>query len=166
MFVGWIVLIKQLPIQLFFSFWAGGFVGGITNEMFHQRGFLNIFSLIAFCAVPIVFYARKKLDYGRTSYRFYADHVEFEEGFFSPTRKTIAYKNVLEVTMQRGLLQRVPGLGTVYLGTLATGSGRSSNPFESLGLVNLSTSGGSLQDVMEADALYVKIKELVAANGR
>jgi len=34
-FVGWIALLVQLPFQLFFTLWSGGFSGGIT--MMHVR---------------------------------------------------------------------------------------------------------------------------------
>jgi len=33
-FIGWIALVSQLPIQLFMTVWAGGFFGGITKSVF------------------------------------------------------------------------------------------------------------------------------------
>jgi membrane protein YdbS with pleckstrin-like domain len=70
-----------------------------------------------------VAYVGKKLNYARTEYRFHEDRLEFEEGFFNINKKVIKYKNVSEVTLHKGLLQRIYGLGTIYLATLATGSG-------------------------------------------
>ena len=32
-FVGWIVLVAQLPVQLFFTVWAGMFFGGMSSGL-------------------------------------------------------------------------------------------------------------------------------------
>jgi hypothetical protein len=38
-FVGWIMLLLQLPIQLFLTLWAGGFFGGLTSSLpLFERG--------------------------------------------------------------------------------------------------------------------------------
>jgi hypothetical protein len=29
-FIGWITLLQQLPLQLFFTLWCGGFFGGMA----------------------------------------------------------------------------------------------------------------------------------------
>ena len=80
------------------------------------------FGGLAFFGVPAVAYIGKKLNYSRTEYRFFADHLEFEEGFFSINKKVINFRDVKEVTLRKGILQRIYGLGTIYLATLATGS--------------------------------------------
>ena len=122
-FVGWIVLLLQLPIQLFLTFWAGGFFGGLTSSL----PFL-FFGGIAFFGIPAVAYFGKKLNYSRTEYRFFHNRLEFEEGFFSINKKVIKYRAVKEVTLRKGIFQRIYGLGTIYLATLATGSSGTSNP--------------------------------------
>src|ERR1700689_2897770 len=86
-FIGWITLLVQLPLQLFFTIWAGTFFGGMfqMTALFargSQTPFI-IFGAIGFFGVPGVAYLGKKLNYGRTEYRFYTDRLEFEEGFFS-----------------------------------------------------------------------------------
>jgi len=45
----------------------------------------------------------------------------------------IKYRDVKEVTLRKGIFQRIYGLGTIYLATLATGSSGSANPFVALG---------------------------------
>src|SRR5215469_13093511 len=97
-FVGWITILLQLPIQLFLTFWAGGFFGGITSSLpVFERGswapFL-FFGGIAFFGIPAVAYFGKKLNYSRTEYRFFHNRLEFEEGFFSINKKVIKYRDV------------------------------------------------------------------------
>ena len=107
-FVGWITILLQLPIQLFLTFWAGGFFGGITSSLpVFERGswapFL-FFGGIAFFGIPAVAYFGKKLNYSRTEYRFFHNRLEFEEGFFSINKKVIKYRDVKEVTLRKGHL--------------------------------------------------------------
>jgi membrane protein YdbS with pleckstrin-like domain len=164
-FVGWITLLIQLPLQLFFTFWAGGFFGG----MFELTGLFArnsaapfiICGVIAFFGIPAVAYVGKKLNYSRTEYRFFTDHLEFEEGFFSINKKVIRFRDVKEVTLRKGIFQRLYGLGTIYLATLATGSSPSFNPFIALGFGNISGSGINVRDIGEPDQAFDKIRQLV-----
>jgi hypothetical protein len=76
-FIGWITLLVQLPVQLFFTLWAGAFLGGVSTsfglfEHGSQVPFI-FFGTLAFFGVPIVAYWGKKLNYSRTEYRFLAD---------------------------------------------------------------------------------------------
>ena len=162
-FVGWIALLIQLPFQLFFTIWAGGFFGGIANSALGMKGPLPfvIFGALAFVGIPFVAYFGKKLNYARTQYAFYDDRLEFEEGFFSRNKKIIKYRDVSEVTLRKGILQRTCNLGTIYLATLATGSGPRSNPFYALGFGNISASGVGIRDIRDPDTTFEKIRRLI-----
>ena len=92
-----------------------------------------LFGALGFFGVPAIAYMGKKLNYSRTEYRFFSDHLEFEEGFFSINKKVIRYRDVREVTLHKGFFQRMYGLGTIYLATLATGSGYGQSGFNSFG---------------------------------
>jgi membrane protein YdbS with pleckstrin-like domain len=170
-FVGWIAFLVQLPIQLFFTVWAGGFFGGMLGVAFSSlpgRQFAPssfvVCGGIAFIAVPLVAYFGKKLNYARTEYRFYADRLEFEEGFFTINKKVIKYRDVKEVSLRRGFLQRSCGLGTIYLATLATGTGGGrTNPFYALGFGNISASGVGVRDVQEPEQVFERVRKLVDA---
>jgi membrane protein YdbS with pleckstrin-like domain len=164
-FIGWITLLAQLPLQLFFTFWCGGFFGGITKSFGifsrdSQAPFI-VFGALAFFGIPLVAYIVKKLNYGRTEYKFFDDHLEFEEGFFTINKKVIKYKDVKEVTLRKGILQRIYGLGTIYMATLATGSTTSFNPFYALGFGNVSASGVGVRDIPNPDDAYEKIRGMV-----
>jgi uncharacterized membrane protein YdbT with pleckstrin-like domain len=166
-FIGWITLLVQLPLQLFFTIWAGTFFGGMfqMTALFargSQTPFI-IFGAMAFFGVPAVAYFGKKLNYSRTEYRFYTDRLEFEEGFFSINKKVIRFRDIKEVTLRKGILQRIYGLGTIYLATLATGSGQSFRPFVALGFGNVSGSGISVRDTVDPDQTFDRIRQLVDA---
>ena len=164
-FVGWVVLLAQLPIQLFVSVWCGGFLGGLLTVagLFPKESSLPFLVCggLAFVLVPSAFYVARKYNYRRTEYRFYDDHLEFEEGFLTINKKTLKFKDVREVTLRRGILQRLCGLGTVYLATLATGTTNYSNPFALLGFGNVSASGIRVRDIGNPEEQYVKIRAIV-----
>lgn len=167
-FVGWITLLMQLPLQLFFTVWCGGFFGGlgITFQLFAKGSWAPfvILGALAFFGIPIVAYVGKKLNYSRTEYRFYPDRLEFDEGFFSINKKVIKFRDVKEVTMRNGILQRIYGLGTIYLATLATGSTPNANPFVALGFGNVSASGVSVRDIRDPDRAFENIRRLIDAH--
>jgi membrane protein YdbS with pleckstrin-like domain len=168
-FVGWIALIAQVPLQLFFALWCGVFFGGIgaatglfPNAM--STGF--IFGAAAFVAMPIVTYLGKKLNYSQTEYRFYSDRLEFDEGFLTVSKKVIKFRDVRETTLRKGVLQRTCDLGSIYLATLATGSGQGTNLSASLGFSNVSASGIVVRDIGEPDVTFEKVRKLVDAESR
>lgn len=166
-FIGWIAFLIQLPLQLFFTLWSGGFFGGMIEAtgLFARNSHTPfiVFGASAFVAVPVIAYFGKKLNYSRTEYRFFTDRLEFEEGFFSINKKVIMFRDVREVTLHKGVLQRIYGLGTIYLATLATGSSGNFNPFVALGFGNISASGVSVRDVTDPDQMFEKIRRLVDA---
>ena len=168
-FVGWITLLYLLPFQLFFTVWAALFFGGMGKSfgIFPQDSSTPgvVIGALAFFGIPLVVYVGKKFNYARTEYNFFDDHLEFEEGFFTVNKKLIKYKDVKEVTLRKGFLQQIYGLGTIYLATLATGSTGSYSPFYALGFGNVSASGIGVRDVPNPDEAYEKIKALVEKQG-
>jgi membrane protein YdbS with pleckstrin-like domain len=164
-FIGWITLLVQSPFQLFFTVWAAVFFGGIASSFFGLGTHLPfiIFGALAFVGVPVVTFVGKKLNYARTEYRFYSDRLEFDEGYFTINRKVIKFHDVKEVTLRKGFLQRIYGLGTIYLATLATGSTPGANVFSALGFGNVSASGVNVRDIENPDAIFEKVRTIVDA---
>ena len=164
-FVGWITLLTQAPLQLFFTVWAA--VGGMiaSTALYPKGSWLPsyVIGAVAFFGIPIVAYVGKKLNYGRTEYRFYDGRLEFDEGFFSINKKVIKFRDVKETTLRKGILQRTYGLGSIYLATLATGSTRNTNPFVALGFGNVSASWVIVRDISDPDDAFDKIRQLVDA---
>ena len=128
-FIGWIAFLVQLPFQLFFTrlerrlFWRDAGLlrpacTGVRHSSFSAR--------CGFIAVPVVAYFGKKLNYARTEYNFFPDRLEFEEGFLQhqPQSDQVP-RSSRGLTLRKGPLQRIYGLGTVYIATLATGTSSS-----------------------------------------
>ena len=156
LFVGWATLTALLPFAMFFALWFGVM-------------FLNLFNIsllalggLTFLLVLGLGYVAKKLNYSRTEYRFYDDRLEFDEGFFALNRKTIDYRDVREITLHKGFVQRTCDLGTIYLGTITTGtSSPNLNPFLAFGFASASASGVALLDIPHPDSAFEKIRRLV-----
>jgi uncharacterized membrane protein YdbT with pleckstrin-like domain len=175
-FIGWTTLLIQLPLQLFLTVWSAIFFGGIATALFSGFGddienflaspFILFFGCAAFFATPFVAYFGKKVNYTRAEYRFFADHLELEEGFFSINRKEVRYGDIREITLHKGFFQRINGLGTVYLATMATGADRASGGFSSLGFGSISASGAMIRDIADPDAAYERIRALIKPGAR
>ena len=170
-FIGWIALLYQLPLQLFFTLWAGLFFGGMFKSFHIVPGNswapFAFFGGVAFFGIPFVAYLGKKLNYSRTEYRFFPDKLEFEEGCFTINHNVIKLKDVMEVTLRKSIFQRIYGLGSIYLATLATGSSSAyggSNLFAALGFGNVSASGVMVRDIPHPDEIFEKIRSLVDAH--
>lgn len=165
-FIGWSTFITQLPIHLFFTVWLSMFLGGISQIFiskfvtFTVEPFILI-GCLTFIIFPLVVLFVKKFNYEKTEYKFFDDRLEFEEGFFTIHKKVIKFQDIKEVTLRKGMLQRVNGLGTIYLATLATGTLPFMNPFAALGFGNTSASGISVKDIIEPDKEYERIRQLI-----
>jgi len=156
-FIPWVTIVSVLPIQLFMTVWAGGFFGGFG--MFGAKAIgLNLppwftfvfFGALAFFGIPFLAYFTKKKTYTKTEYLFYADRLEYAEGFWTAENKTIKYKNITEANLRKGIIQKKYGLGTIILSTPATGiqQGRA-------------RSGIRISDIEHADEIYNKVLELI-----
>lgn len=156
-FLGWVVALSVLPLQLFFTVWGAGFFGGFAGVAVKALG-LDIpvwapalaFGLLFFFGIPIVVYTAKKRTYAQTEYRFFRDRLEYAEGFWTAENKTIKYDKITETSLRRGIIQRKEGVGTIFLATPATGfqQGRS-------------MSGIRIRDVENPEQVYGQIEQLI-----
>lgn len=156
-FIPWAATLGILPIHIFMTIWGGGFFGGFSMFAVQAMGLdlpewstFVFFGALFFFAIPIVTYAAQKKTYAKTEYRFYQTKLDYYEGFFTSEEKTIDYKNITEVNLVRGIVQKRYGLGTIVLSTPATGfqSGRA-------------RSGIRIQDIPNADQVYQQVKGLI-----
>jgi membrane protein YdbS with pleckstrin-like domain len=150
-------MLAILPIHLFFTIWGGGFFGGFSMFAVQALGLdlpgwftFVFFGAVFFFAIPIVAYTARKKTYAKTEYRFFQTKMDYHEGFFTTEEKTIDFKNVTEVNLVKGIVQKRYGLGTIVLSTPATGSG-----------TGRSRSGIRVQDIPDADGVYRQLKELI-----
>lgn len=181
MFVWWTALLQQLPFQLFLTLWSTLFFGNMLafanvgravasgnanfTAVFHGYGLIATFT---FLAVPVVFMGLKWANYRTSEYSLLEDRVEFAEGFLTKQQKTVAFSDVREVSLRRGVLQRLTGLGTVYLATQATGGGGGWS-FSGAGFGASSGSGVLLRDLAESEKVYADLRarlDRLRAGGR
>lgn len=152
-----LVLMTIFPFQLFISIWGALFFSGIftpftmTKEQTGPDMRIQIMiGLILFVTIPAVYYFITKKNYSKSWYRFYADKLEFYEGFFIIQEKTIKYANITELNLRRGFLQRYFKLGTIIISTPATGYTR-----------GRAMSGIKIRDIAEPEMIYRQVRELV-----
>lgn len=159
-FIPLVTILSILPLQLFFTVWGGGFFGGFgmfavqALELDLPKWFTFVFfAMVFFLGIPILTYFASTRTYAKTEFRFFPDKLEYYEGFFAIEEKTIPYKNITEVNLRRGILQRKYGLGTIVLSTPATGfaSGRA-------------RSGIRIYDIENPELNYQKIKNMVESH--
>lgn len=172
-FVFWPSFLAQLPLQLFFSFWAGGFVGGMLTALAPSVAkaisqtigspFLVI-GLGVLVLFPVILLGLKRLNYLNTSYRLHADRIEVEEGFVTTHSKEIRISVIREVNLRRGIFQRLVGLGSVYVATQAAGQGLRWQTSSLLGGTSTFSSGIMLMDLRESEDAYRRILALVDGN--
>ena len=155
-FIPWVTVLSVLPIQIFMTIWGGLFFGGFATV---GLGAVEIglpkwapFVIcggVFFFAIPFLVYFAKKKTYAKTEYRFFNSKLDYFEGFFTVEEKTIDYKNVTEVNLRKGIVQKMYGLGTIILSTPATGYTRASR------------SGILVADIKNPDSVYRQVKDLI-----
>lgn len=169
-FILWTSILTQLPLQIFFALWAGGFVGGMFTFLLPSLAtkmsvtFGNPFVIIGVAVLllfPVVTLAIRWLNYKNTIYRVYSDRLQIDEGFFTRRRKEVYISSVREVNLRRGILQRLVGLGSVYVATTATGQGSGWQTSALIGATSTFGSGLMLMDLENSEEAYEKIHELV-----
>jgi membrane protein YdbS with pleckstrin-like domain len=174
-FVLWTSFLAQLPLQLFIALWAGGFFGGLISSFFPAAAsaiatrFVNPFlaiGLATFFLFPIATLVVKLLNYSNTVYRIYPDHIEIEEGFLTQHRKEVAFSSVREINLRRGILQRLVGLGSVYIATAATGQGQWWQLSAIIGATSTFGSGAMLMDLANSELVYQQLRGLVEGQTR
>ncbi|SFL62071.1 PH domain-containing protein [Methylorubrum salsuginis] len=176
-FVLWVALLHQLPWQLFFTFAVGVplidiFAKPVRSLLGKPTTLWDVFLpyIIMFCLIfilyPIVVCIARAMNYRTTVYRVYADRLEIEEGFLTIHAKRLMFRDVREVSLRRGVLQRGAGLGSVYLATQATGNSPSWNPYAQFGMGSTFGSGALIRDIPEAGEAYERLRGLMDAARR
>jgi uncharacterized membrane protein YdbT with pleckstrin-like domain len=110
---------------------------------------------------PILTLAIKWLNYKNTVYGLYANRIEIDEGFLTQHHKEVSLSSVREISLRRGILQRLVGLGSVYLATPATGQGPWWQSSALIGGTSTFGSGAMLMDLVDAEAAHKQLRDLI-----
>jgi hypothetical protein len=168
-FVGWMVLVGQIPAQLCTTLWAGHFFGG----MLHGIGVMEsasdaglVIGALTFVGFPVFIYAGRKLIDPRTTYAFYADRLEIVERFFTVERTVVKFRDVTDVTLHQNFLQRACGVGTVHLTMPATRPWKLDITLNSFGFHKVSERVVDVRDIADPDAAFKRTQALVRATSQ
>lgn len=158
-FIYWPAFITRIPLTIFMTIWGAGFCGGFS--LFGIKGlealgvsFMSFippwfpflfFGLLFFIGVQFWSINLEQKTYEKTVYKFYPEEIIYYEGFWTIEEKSISYRNILEVSHQKGVFQQQYGLGTVKLMTAAAHSGRGD--------------GILIKDIPDSENVYRFLKE-------
>ena len=134
-----------LQIKPKFNFWVRffgyniylAFIAAIIASGVQPIFLANELSLIMFISIDaatfiitlIIAIFFDNMNYLATSYRVYADRIEFDEGFLNHKHTSIKLKDIKEIHFNQNFVQLMAKLGTVKFITAANG-GYSSSAFD------------------------------------
>ncbi len=109
-----------------------------------------LFSFLIFgITIFLPAYVQKKT-YQNIVYRIYQDRVDFDKGSFTVEENTIRFKDVKEVILRQGYLQKKVGLGTIFLSAITFTKPTSK----------------TLVDIEDPEKVCEKIKRLVSSTSK
>lgn len=156
--ISWVILAKYLPLQINLSLTAAAFAGAgaflislFTKDAPDIVNTMIIFGILFFIGVPASIYYIARKTYDKTDYRFYREHLEYAEGFWTVEKKSVRYGAITDITMRKGVIQRLYGVGTIYISV------------PSLGPRIRGFSGVTIADVRDPERIYQEIQLTVAA---
>ena len=149
----------RIPITIFITIWSAGFFGG-----FSFAGIMGLKQVLGYQIVPTwlpfvtfgvlafltsqffsLFWEQKF--YEKTKYVFYPDELVYYEGYWDIQEKSINYKNILEISLRKGVFQQMYNLGTIQINTAAGSSN--------------STTGIRIKDIENPDEVYKFFKNML-----
>jgi hypothetical protein len=173
-FVFWTAFVRQLPLQLFFTVWSGIFFGGFFGFLQLNAALLrgrmgggDILSIVSgpaaigtvtFLAFPILTIGARYMNYANTRYTIGDRFIDVEEGFFTTQKKRLAVADIREVSVRRGILQRLSGVGSVYVATLAQGGTWRFSGSPIVGATSMTGSGAMLMDLTDWARVYDELQ--------
>lgn len=129
------------------------------SSLFSLSNSLLIGLSLAIVYVLIMIYIKKK-NYESTVYDIYEDRIELQEGYFTSHKKIIPYKDVREISVRRGILQNIWGVGSIYIATAASGA-VSSSYYSGTGGNLSAASGLIIRDIDYSEAVYKTLQDLL-----
>ena len=147
--IAWLLLFRYFPLILRLAV-VSSLLGGTLAFFLSlvQVMHFSLWSPFIYCGVtvfmvlPVVILGIYRYFYDEIEYRFYQTHLEYSEGFWTIRKKIIAYRNITQVNLRRGMIQRWYRLGTIYL-TVPGGTGI------------------LIHDISEPEQIYQRIQEIV-----
>ncbi len=121
-----------------------------NKKMNSDIDFYILITIIVLTVSLIILLWLDKKNYEVTSYKLFADRIEFEEGFINHKSTTVKLEDIKEIHYSQNFFQRLANLGSVKLITAANSVSRNS--------------GIILADIQNSNYIYRKIKEVQQNN--
>lgn len=157
--ITWVLLVSYIPLQLNLTFVGGGVCGSIgflyllwSGANFELWTPFIFFGLGFFICTPLLIYFVRKRTYDETDYKFFKDRLEYSEGFWTIEHKLIKYSHITQVTVRKNVIQRIYGLGTIYLSVPTMPATRGG------------FAGIAIADIKNPDQVYMEIKQILGAD--
>ena len=83
----------------------------------HAAATTAIIAIIIWGSLVLITYYLQNLSLKKLRYIFYADRMEYYDGFLVKNRRTIKYKRITDIIQQRKIWERIYGLGTIGINT-------------------------------------------------
>lgn len=116
----------------FFVFVISNILGGIFGDL--RGGPIVIFGVMAYLASFVIcmglLWVKAFQEPTRTTYRLFADRIEYTEGLWNRSERTLVFDKVIDVTLSESVLQQPHHAGTISLVTqqlVSAGEGKIGN---------------------------------------
>lgn len=116
----------------FFVFVISNIIGGIFGDI--RGGPIVIFGVLAYFTSFVIsmglLWVKAFQEPSRTTYRLFADRVEYTEGLWNRHERTLVFDKVIDVTLSESVLQQPHDAGTISLVTqqlVSAGDGKIGN---------------------------------------
>jgi len=162
-FVGWATVLGQIPYHIVLAVLAlnlGAFLGAAMSEP-PDRTISYAYFLAPPAAVlavsPFLLFHAKRRRYRQKEYRFFRDRLQLGNGY------VFYYRNVELLTMSRGLLGWISGLGTLRFKANIEGF----DPlFAANGFGIVTKNGIVLKDIPDPEQSLIRIQALIDVQQR
>ena len=154
--VAWVAIVGGIFPALFGTVFVGMF-GGMFGGMFMLKvlnlsapataTIITVLLVTVFLVFLLLPYIVHSKTYQKTRYGFYANHLEYFEGFWTVEKKIIRYDQITDIHVRRGVVQKSHNIGTITLSTMGSGPEM--------------RSGIRMADIPNPDALADKITDLI-----
>jgi hypothetical protein len=163
LFIGWATVLAQIPHHLVFAVLAlnaGAFLGAAMTEPSDRAVSYSYFLFppaLVLAVSPLLSFHLRRRRYRQKEYRFFGDRLQLGDGY------VFFYRDVESVTISRGLLGRMTGLGTIRLNANIEGL----DPlFAKNGRGVVTRRGIILKDILDPEEALVRIQALIDGRPR
>ena len=134
------------------TFLYSGKIGGFNSTMLFNIQFGNLIKIVLVIIMllilikTIVSIIVQSVQYKHISYKFFKDHMVYEDDFLNQRVKNIDYSNIKELEIRRTVLDRILGFGVIIIYTNAE---------------NKRNNGMVIYGIKNPDEMYTKINKIV-----